>query len=111
MNNLYAASTISGKSSYVYIFILLVLSGEDISCKVKSITLIIVVIVVHQCCFDVAQASNDMMARTALSDEVTENGTITLLPKINGINKRFDIKNSTLFFSDELGLNLIQNKE
>jgi hypothetical protein len=48
---------------------------------VKSITLIIVVIAVHQCCFVVAQASNDMMAMTALSDEVTQNGAITLLPK------------------------------
>lgn len=29
------------------------------------------------CCF----SSNDMMAMTALGGEVTENGTITLLPK------------------------------
>ena len=56
-------------------------SRGRILCKVKSITLIIVVIAVHQCCFVVAQASNDMMAMTALSDEVTQNGAITLLPK------------------------------
>lgn len=63
----------------VHIFILLGLSGGDnMQREVNNVhyrshfSLLVLF-----CCF----SSNDMMAMTALGGEVTENGTITLLPK------------------------------